>query len=205
MLGQAYAVAPHVELVLGARPPQPGERLPEVRMLQQTRDRVRERLEVAGGHEQTAAAVIQRLRDAGDPRRDHRRAERHGFAQHVGQSVAHSIRGMHQDGRLAHDPLYLLELQPPAKAHARGNTELAGERAQGPALGTVPDDLDLHLQAAVLQEARSPQQVMTLSAYRSFSARYTGRRYRSVPACNQIEKGIGRSISRWNRYAQVAA
>src|SRR6266480_245609 len=31
---------------------------------------------------------------------------------------------------------------------------------------------------------------MTLSAYRSFSARYTGRRYRSVPACNQIEEGI---------------
>src|SRR6266704_5389425 len=156
MLGQARAVAPHVELLLRAGPPQPGERLPEVRVLQQTCDRVRERLAVAGGHEQTAAAVIQRLRDAGDPGRDHRRAERHGFAQHVGQSVADSIRGMHQDGRLAHDSLYLLELQPPEEAHARGNTELAGERAQGLALGTVPDDLDLSLHPTTLYQSRTP-------------------------------------------------
>src|SRR5438552_2677866 len=85
MLGQACAVPPHVELVLGARPPQPGERLPEVRMLQQTRDRVRERLEVAGGHEQTAAAVIQRLRDAGDSRRDHRRTESPRSEEHTSE------------------------------------------------------------------------------------------------------------------------
>ena len=132
---------------------------PALGIAEQLLERIGQGRNVAGRDEH-AASIAERIRYPGHVGPDDRRPDSHGFANHIGQAVAKSFRGMHQDGGFAHRLEDSRKREPSAQPQPIGDAQLRGQRAQRVTLVTVADELEAEVVAALRQECGGANQII---------------------------------------------